>query len=395
MAFREKTTFVIGAGASQEFGLPVGSGLAAEIKKSALVDIDADDEATAFMRHYVISNFHTSKEQGAATKALYDIREGIHTAVSIDAFIHRHHGEHGAPLIERLGKLLIAKEVLKAEANSTMAPKNARVFYKDPNAKVTIEGKDEPFKNPDYTWIGHFFRIMCDGVTDAKKVGLGLTIICFNYDRCIEHYLVESIAAGYRITQEEALEIVENNITIIHPYGYLGKVHTKPQHVDGDRLAFGFEADRLFSLDHVAKGIRTYTQQTHDVGHVNAIHRAMSECKHLIFLGFGFNNQNMDLLRVKDKFGGEAHPKNIYTTGKGIYKQIDDTVKRRILDLFLDRKDHGGWTSRVHVEYDAICGKLFDIYDMEFTAYVERVVKVHENGGELKSRIEPLSLRSR
>lgn len=36
MAFRDKTTFVVGAGASQEFGFPVGTGLAAEIKKSGL-----------------------------------------------------------------------------------------------------------------------------------------------------------------------------------------------------------------------------------------------------------------------------------------------------------------------------------------------------------------------
>lgn len=34
MTFREKTTFVIGAGASNEFGLPVGSQLAA-LTKSA------------------------------------------------------------------------------------------------------------------------------------------------------------------------------------------------------------------------------------------------------------------------------------------------------------------------------------------------------------------------
>lgn len=88
MAFRERTTFVIGAGASAEFGLPVGTGLATEIKKTCAVRRDSGNENEEFLARFITEKFART-DRAEAMETLYSIKDGIHTAVSIDAFIHR------------------------------------------------------------------------------------------------------------------------------------------------------------------------------------------------------------------------------------------------------------------------------------------------------------------
>lgn len=69
MAFREKTTFVIGAGASAEFGLPVGSGLAAEIKKTAMFESDdRDNPSHGLLRELLYTKCKVGAEESAAKK---------------------------------------------------------------------------------------------------------------------------------------------------------------------------------------------------------------------------------------------------------------------------------------------------------------------------------------
>ncbi|WP_457811350.1 hypothetical protein [Sinorhizobium meliloti] len=373
---REKTTFVIGAGASAEFGLPVGSGLARNIKKSAYVprsqrsdDIAGDD----YFYGIVFHGCQTQEDRKVVRTALDAIHKGIYTSVSIDAFIHRNHQDKN---IERLGKALIALEIAKAEAGSLMQISRGR------------EHVDTLDRNKlDDTWISHFFRMLTDGVDDPRRIGANISIICFNYDRCIEFYLRESITNAYRVDRQVAHDIVRG-LNIIHPYGTLGELTLDGYGSEKGKLPFGPELDRRTNPFDIADGIRTYTEQAHDVDKVERIHEAIAECKNLVFLGFGFNNQNLDLLRVKHTFTGGAHPKNIYSTGFGLYQQVDATLKRRILDLFMDEKDHRGWLSRVHIEYGMGCKELFRIHDMNLTSFTQRVLVVDDKHGDRTSRLE-------
>lgn len=378
---REKTTFVIGAGASVEFGLPVGTDLAKAIKKCALIRTGDFRQEPQIGDEYLYERIHSiwqnTAERECVLEALQRIHEGIHTVVSIDAFIHRFNND---PLINVLGKMLIALEIMKAERGSTMHPK--RTDYLDYQRET----------HPDDTWLGHFVRILLDGVENPQDIGKSLSIICFNYDRCIEYYLAQSIAAAYQIKAEEAYEIV-SGMNIIHPYGTLGRLPETIHDYGEGILEFGPELD-VYSrrLLDIAQNIRTYTEQAHDVETVERIHRAIAGCHNLVFLGFGFNNQNLDLLRVKHKFTGQAHPKNIYATGYGIFAQAEETLKRRILDLYLDERDHTPpWRRRVHIEYGQGCKELFRIHDMNFTSFTQRVVLIKGVDGERISRVEKYS----
>lgn len=211
-----------------------------------------------------------------------------------------------------------------------------------------------------------------DGVDDPDRLGEGISVICFNYDRCIEFYLAEAISAAYDIAYEDAAEIVQS-INIIHPYGTLGELPSKGKEVGEGILPFGAPLDHDIEwMKIAAENIRTYTEQQHDPKMVNSIHEAVGESGILVFLGFGFNNQNLDLLRVVHlpRYPNVLPERNIYSSGFGIAQQVDDTIKRRIMHLLWDGKlRHQRNIGRVHVEYGQSCSQLFQTHQMNLSSF--------------------------
>ncbi|ASW08560.1 hypothetical protein [Rhizobium sp. 11515TR] len=377
--FRNNTTFVIGAGASAEFGLPVGSELARRISRSAILkDLSSPRRVIGDDTFYynITRMWPNSVERAKPLKAARDIHEGIHTAVSIDAFIHRFPSD---PYISQIGKMLIALEIAKAERDSSMWPDNWNRLAEDARMKLLNQHQAELI-NPDDTWIGSFFRILCDGVSDPTKLGENIIIICFNYDRCIEYYLRRQIAAAYRIPLGDAHEIVMK-MNIIHPYGTLGGLTLNDSGYGDGLLSFGAKMDQNIRLEEIAKNIRTYTEQTHDINRTMKIHNAIGNSNVLVFLGFGFNNQNLDLLRVKafpEDYNLNA--RNVYTTGMGIERQVSNTLKRRIANIFENYVAEGSlWPDRIYIEHNETCAKLFGIHNMNLSHFTERYAD-HDGG---------------
>lgn len=370
--FRNNTTFVIGAGASAEFGLPVGSELARRISRSAIlknVTGHRPEIGDDTFYHNVVRIWPNAVDRAKPLKAARDIHEGIHTAVSIDAFIHRFPDDLYISLV---GKMLIALEIAKAERDSSMWPNNWNTLAQGVGTKLLNDHQTELI-NPDDTWIGSFFRILCDGVSDPTKLGENITIICFNYDRCIEYYLRRQIAAAYRIPLAEAHEIVMR-MNIIHPYGTLGELTLNDSGYGEGLLSFGAEMDQNIRLEEIAKNIRTYTEQTHDITRTLKIHNAIGKSNVLVFLGFGFNNQNLDLLRVKAfPEDYDMTPRNVYTTGRGIEQQVSNTLRRRIGNLFNDYvPQRSTWAENIHIEHGKTCEDLFYIHNMNLSQFIER-----------------------
>ena len=360
--FRNNTTFVIGAGASAEFGLPVGWQLAKRIKSRASCHRNNLGHVVRpldpFVDELLRNRYQNEKEFREAVYALDAIHEGIRTAVSIDAFIDRFQNN---PYVATMGKLLIAIEIAEAESNSLMHTNRASL-------------NELEQKTADDTWIGSFVRILLDGVKEPDDVGKNINIICFNYDRCIEYYLAEEIGSAYDIAIEDAEEIV-SRMNIIHPYGTLGKLPWVKVGIDDDALKFGPDIDLNTDWFSIAqKNIRTYTEQTHDINRTWKIHNAIGQSNVLVFLGFGFNNQNLDLLRVKAfPEDYDMKPRNVYSTGKGIERQVANTLRRRIGNLFGDyASQRSTWDESIHIEHDKTCGDLFYIHNMNLSQFIER-----------------------
>lgn len=224
----------------------------------------------------------------------WQIREGIELSPSIDDYIdaHKHNVNIGI-----CGKLGIASSILKAERNS-------KLFYKRMNIYDTIN-----FDSIRGTWYSGFYELLSQGVSrqNIETLFKNTTVICFNYDRCLEHFLVHALSANYHIENKDARILVEK-LPVIRPYGSVGRYFSPPQEI----VEFG--ANRLPPLEKIVENLKTYTEQVENMQSLADIHEAISEAKVVVFLGNHFHKNNIDLL-VREK---PTKPKRIYFTRHGI-----------------------------------------------------------------------------
>jgi len=185
--FKSKTLFIVGAGASQEIDLPTNTQLKAVIAEKLDIDLfgtldraaAGDSEiARAIEEHAKRNNVDTNILVGDAWK----IRDAMPQAISIDNFIHTHGTTPGIVLC---GKLGIAQAILEAERDSKL---------------IVGDEKTRQFDEIDYggiqkTWYSPFFQLLTENVRNEEVDSLfdQISIITFNYDRCIEHFLYHSI----------------------------------------------------------------------------------------------------------------------------------------------------------------------------------------------------------
>jgi hypothetical protein len=148
-----------------------------------------------------------------------------------------------------------------------------------------------------------------------------VTIINFNYDRTVEHYLLSALQQKAALTSDKARTVVEN-LKIIRPYGSLGPLKLEQQ---AKGTAFGGdEWEPNNDLFAIASNIRTYTEQVDD-GIQEAIHSAISSAKVVVFMGFGFHQQNMKLLTTAN-----SSIDFVFATADGIDNHNHIALMRRI-----------------------------------------------------------------
>ena len=284
--FQKRTTIVIGAGASQEVGLPIGSELKDKIKSILNITFDQfgmHHKSGSYEIYSVLRTIAQEKnEQNKINdyiKACWEIRDSMSQAISIDNYID---ARKDNKLIELCGKIAIAEAILKAEKLSSL--------YIDPN---NIYNKID-FDRIKNTWYNSFFQLITENCS-AKSLQSRLsciTLVVFNYDRCIEQFLFHSLQNYYRISKEEA-KILVNSINIYHPYGSLGKLKS----LDDDGIDFGAEVNDLV-LKKIYHEIKTFTEGTNpDSSEIVNIRDAIASCEILLFLGFSYQKQNLRLIK--------------------------------------------------------------------------------------------------
>ncbi len=280
--------FVVGAGASCDFKLPLGADLVEEIIQQLLDDIVTGDDTvrkeqrlkTAFMAHHI---GYDDQWFEAAVR----LRGGLIGASSIDALLHSFRRDER---VVRLGKMAIAARILLSEGNSEVARLALNNLVKAQKAALGLRP----------TWIGRFFSQVRGDLSpdEAAEAFENVTFVTFNYDRCIEFYLYYALRLICHRSVEEAREIV-NSIPIHHVYGSLGVL---PELEEGDARAFDNAVavpfgDTRLNLDSVAKGLRTFREEGVDRGDgPDAVHAAIENAEQLVFLGFGFHEQNLRVL---------------------------------------------------------------------------------------------------
>jgi hypothetical protein len=303
--FTQKVVFVIGAGASYEYGLPLGSELKERIAKAVRFRFEyghrlvgGDENLLDHIRRHAHGDGARSNEY---TKAANLLANAIPAFVSVDEALHYVSGSVEA--IE-VGKIAIIDQILAAERKS----------------KLAFDQNTGRIRSLPDGWLAEMLSIAAAGLRRSELATIfdHVTFVNFNYDRVIEQYLYWALQENLSATAEQAAHIV-SNLNMLRPYGSIGKFSQN----FNDQLGFGSTAysDPFARLE----SLGTYTDQRpmHDLAEMdNALHVA----KLIIFLGFGYHTSNVDLIKRPPGGGGLT----VMGTVTGIHQSNLDVIRSRV-----------------------------------------------------------------
>lgn len=258
----ERIALVLGAGASQAMGYPLGAELCRDIIS----------KATGEYRDLVCSPC-----SGIELDELEDFVEVFESSQmpSIDVFLARR------PSYATIGKLVIAASLLTKE-------------------------KKELLKICDHRdhWYRYFFQKRI-AIHDWEHLDLScISVVTFNYDRSFEHYLLYAMANAYGRNLKEVNTKI-NQMEIIHIYGVLGSCNPSEKNY----VSYGLDPLPA-SVKNAALGLRVIPEGRDDDETLLRARAVLSAAEKIAFLGFGFDDINLQRLNSRVTCSSSA-------TGKG------------------------------------------------------------------------------
>ncbi len=291
----EPTVFILGAGASKPYNYPTGAGLKEFITSKLFMEL-----LTYFRKRYTLDFFREHWEQRARefVEAFRD------TTGSIDLFLSRR------PKYYEIGKLAILYSIFHYEEKSRF-------------------GLDSHQKEGD--WYSYLYERMTASSRRPGEISLSsnqISFITFNYDRSLEQFLYNRSINSF--SEEFRSEILSQlkTLPIMHVYGKVADLEWEEADIlklpyNANPSAIDFLTDpnsnkqnlgelrshwreRIFIIDEE----RSNYQQ-----HIDEIRDIIRKANRIYFLGFGFANENMEILG----FPNVIHKgQRIYATSSGM-----------------------------------------------------------------------------
>ena len=245
---------VLGAGASLSMGYPVGSAL-----RTALMPGSID----RYIQLVVESRYNLSPSHVKAfAKSFRDSQ-----MLSIDSFLARR------PDMVDIGKRSIAAVLLMEE--------NAELLHSC---------------NHEDKWYQYFFNhIATEDWNGLDFSNFG--VITFNYDRSLEHYLVNALSESYN-KDRKLCEQKLASLEIIHVYGLLGPTGS----TETGYFPYGPYGTSATSenIQVAAERLRVIPEGRDDDDTLTAARFLLANANHIAFLGFGFDETNLRRLKSKE-----------------------------------------------------------------------------------------------
>ncbi len=291
--FEEKICLVLGAGASRPYGLPTSQQLR-QILLGTYAG-NAFDELGKGGRTAAKQYYDTVTGWGISTEDLTKFQTEFFNSqrVSIDAFLAQRKQE-----FEHVGRIAIAAAILMCE--------NPHQLTED--------------------WYQWLLELL---IREGRNFEPGkLFIISFNYDRSLEFFLWRAFRASFGLTPDEADEML-GRIKIVHVYGDMGPLSG----TEDVRVGFG-DIKRVGSA---RNSIHIAAPDTR-LPSADAIQSFLQHCKRIVFLGFGFWKENLDILRI-EQFRAS---KDIFASCFGLPRTINMDVTNRFRVAFRDDKMNWG-----------------------------------------------------
>ena len=193
---------------------------------------------------------------------------------------------------------------------------------------------------------------LAGGAGDISTKLTRIAIISFNYDRCIEHYLHHSLQNYYRIQPAGATELLKN-LKIYHTYGYLGPL---PWTIENFGTVYFGGIPNTDQLISIANGLKTFTEGTNDKhSDIIEIRSTIRSAERVVFLGFAFAEQNLELLYGSSK-PATAISSLVYATAYGLSESDVQVIKEELHDI------SGHHPHNIRIRNDLTCVNLLREY---------------------------------
>ena len=275
-----KTVFILGAGASNDLGFPVGSKLVDKITE------DLGNESSELFKD-VRRLFGDRNE----------IRE-FHRLIklapppTIDHFLNNQNEN-----ITRIGKICIAKILIPHE---------------DPNELLSLSRKN---------WFNHLLGRMYTTSQEEFKEH-NILFLTFNYDRSLEQFFYNAFQGMFGLSEKEVKEQFTKLVKIIHIYGQLGDF------LPGLNWLDYLSKDSDVNVYKCVESIKLMHEVDNRTENIRYAQNLIQEAEVVCFLGFGYYRPNLDIL-----FSGIDWPvfrASVYGSAKG----IDEGYRSEIYDYF-------------------------------------------------------------
>src|SRR6266498_1427355 len=272
----KSTVLVLGAGASIPYGYPSGAGLVKEIFQ------------------YIGSNEWRSiyESLGIEESDLNSFRAELHQSQkpSIDAFL-----EHRLEFI-KVGKVAIALSLLSKE---------------NPDLLLDFDIRDKG--------IYHFlYNSLTTSWEEFKQNKF--TIVTFNYDRSLEHFLFSALKHSYNKSDVEVAEAIQS-IPIIHVHGSLGPLPWQRQSgIDYyplfNRRDGPYEIGTRIKV--ASENIIIVSEAQPKSKEFEIAAKRIKEAERVYFLGFGYHPANLERLGLAQlKYFDEFAKDSLYQAYEG------------------------------------------------------------------------------
>lgn len=269
--FRGQTLFIVGAGASKEVDFPIGGELRERIV--SLVDVHLENGSVvrgdADLYRQVQEAF--SPRSNDCLLAGRRITSGIFGKRSIDEYLDWCASDRMAV---GYGKAAIVRAILNEESRAD------KVYFG--------RGREFSLANFQNKWFHELFQMLIQGLRkeEVRKIFDNVKFLIFNYDRCLEYFLYLAMQR-MDVPEEEARGIVSAEGTFYHAYGAVGPLFGQSAVTFGSREPHNFVS--------LSGNIRTFTEADSRQKSENPS-GLISSAGNIVFLGFSFNDQNMQLL---------------------------------------------------------------------------------------------------
>lgn len=285
--FRKKTTFVIGAGAGVDIGMPTGAELIDEISKRVNIAFERGQRRTGSATVEQALRM-AAGEEGIEPNRLFSAGRMISTGArqmrSIDNYIHTHSHDEA---IKICGKIGIVEAILDYEKRCALFMDTKKHPPKFRDGKKAAD-----------SWLDQFMHLVVSEVViqkDLEDIFSNLAIINFNYDRCLEQFMLKSLMDTFAISEGKAAGLI-SKLLLHHPYG---KIAPLPWQTDRGRgLPLGGDPDFFdYHIQPHAKNIKTYNEEVQESQRLREVRRFLLDSRNVVFLGFHFHSQNVKLIQ--------------------------------------------------------------------------------------------------